>query len=57
MEIKLEDTALGCQATKKIKFQVAINTIDLNKLNDIKDKIQHAKQLTGNKVEEVVINS
>ncbi len=57
-EIKLYGTALGCQATiEKIKLKAAMNTMDINKLKDIEDKIQQAKQLKYNNVDKAIINA
>ncbi len=51
MEIKLEDTAFGCQATiKKIKLNAAIITMSINKLNEIESKIKKSKAIESQKL-------
>ncbi len=58
MEIKLEETAFCCQATiKKNKLNTTINTMNINKLNEIESNIQNAKRLIANKEEKVAINA
>ncbi len=53
MEIKLEDTELGRQATvEKIKMNAAINTMTVKELNYLEEKVRSVKRMKTEKTEE-----
>ncbi len=53
MEIKLENTKLGWQATmEKIKISVAINSINVDEFNYLEEKVCNMRRMKTEKMDE-----